>query len=108
MDLEEYLAVAIARGRALVTLPHPVLPGQVTPVSIDPDFSLAEVSGGQPEDPTAYYDAISDILQAAVFAGWDAEDLCGVALADQRPERKEAVGAGRERAHGRLGDSLEE
>ncbi len=91
-----------------MTLPHPVLPGQVTPVSIDPDFSLAEVSGGQPEDPTAYYDAISDILQAAVFAGWDAEDLCGVALADQRPERKEAVGAGRERAHGRLGDSLEE
>jgi hypothetical protein len=58
-------------------------PDEDPPPRVDPDFSLSTASGGRLEDPEGYYDSIADILQAAVYAGWNAEDLCRHALSLQ-------------------------
>ena len=107
LEQEDYLAVAIIRGRELVLTRHPVLPRGRLTVSLDRSFSVEEVDRGL-EEPTSYYDAIADILLAAAFAGWDPQALCRSALAQQQQVQEDAENEARDRQRRRSEARAEE
>jgi hypothetical protein len=96
-EWEPSCAASILRGRQLVLMPYALPPSDPGTPAVDRNFSLADASGGRLEEPEAFYDTIADILQVAEFAGWDAEDLCRVALDQQRRERSDAEAEARRR-----------
>jgi hypothetical protein len=51
------------------------------------------------EEPDAYVDTAADVVQAAVAAGWNAEDLCRAVIGQQRRERGDAEAEARHRRH---------
>ena len=80
---EEYLLHSINRGRGVISA-HRALGWLWSEL-------VAELRTPAWTEPETYYEAITDILQAADHVGLDAEGLCRVAISHQRGFKDEAV-----------------
>ncbi len=76
-DSEMYVLQMIENGRTVVALWH-ALARMYAPRKVE-QFQLPDWA-----EPETYYDAITDVLQAAVYAGFDAEELCRQAIDSQQ------------------------
>ena len=61
-ESKAHYAMAVNRGRRMIETPHPDEGRPWQRIEVDRHYRTAD--DGSPEEPYAYYDAVSDILQA--------------------------------------------